>query len=419
MAPFTITARWVFPVSGPPIEGGVITVRDGRIQAVEKSGTKRPDIDLGDVAILPGLVNAHTHLDLSGMRGMISTGQDFTHWLRAVIEHRRGLSLDQAIMDIRTGIAESVHNGVTLLGDISSQGLSWRYLSESPLRAVAFYELLGLPSDRAEKALTQAEDWLKGHEATQTCRPGLSPHAPYSVRSSLFEAASGLARKHRVPFAIHLAETLEEMELLEHRKGPFVPFLTELGVWDPDGLIHNPQEVIQQGISLSNFLVIHGNYLKLDTIRGSGNHVTVIYCPRTHAAFGHAPHPFRQILANGGRVALGTDSLASNPDLNILSEARFVHKLHPDFPGDLLLRMITLSGSEALGWDHETGSLAPGKSADLIVLPLPSGDSKDPHDRLFNSDSSISKVMWRGSWVYEADSLSRIGDTGSEETPVS
>ncbi len=127
-------------------------------------------------------------------------------------------------------------------------------------------------------------------------------------------------------------------------------------------------------------------------------HSSIVYCPRTHAAFGHPPHPFREFLQRGVRVALGTDSLASNPDLDILAEMRFIHERYPDFPGDALLRMGTLSGAEALGWADECGSLTPGKSADLAIVPLPNEEG-DPFDLLLKSQSRVSRTMFRGQWV--------------------
>ena len=125
---------------------------------------------------------------------------------------------------------------------------------------------------------------------------------------------------------------------------------------------------------------------------------TIVYCPRTHAAFRHPTHPFREFLQRDVRVCLGTDSLASNPDLDILAEARFVHAKYPDFPGDALLKMITLSGAEALGWANETGSLEPGKSADFVVVPLPDREASDPHELLFADHAADRRTMFRGQW---------------------
>jgi cytosine/adenosine deaminase-related metal-dependent hydrolase len=397
--PWTLTARWVFPVAGPPLERAVLTIDGERITAVEPDRTGPIDLDLGEAAVLPGLVNVHTHLDLTGLRGRIAVGGDFTTWLREVIAFRRARPPERVGADIRAGVEECLAHGVTLLGDISAGGDSWAALAAAPLRAVVFYELLGLPRKRADAALDAARQWLAGHPATPTCRPGLSPHAPYSVRGNLFLEAARLARQQdpRAPLAVHLAETAEELQLLHEHDGPFVAFLQELGVWAPDGLADSAISVMSLCNQAIPKLFIHGNYLSATARFPPGS--TVIYCPRTHAAFGHTPHPFRRFLARGIAVALGTDSLASNPDLDLLAEARFLHRHYPDVGGADLLRMATLNGARALGWDHETGSLEVGKSADLVVLPLPTGTADDPHHLILGSQHPVSRVLWRGRWL--------------------
>lgn len=237
---WTLTARWVFPVDAPPLERGVVAVVGDKIAAVEAHGRLTADIDLGDAAVLPGLVNAHTHLDLSGMRGLAPPTPDFTDWLRKVIGHRRARSSEQVQADVRAGLAECLRFGTTLLGDISGDGGSWDALANAPVRAVVFREFLGLTKDRASGAYERLDRWLASRIATPTCRPGVSPHAPYSVRSSLFFAAS----TRGVPIAVHLAETAAEQELLVLRRGPFVLLLQELGVWDPEGLAEDTDHVL-------------------------------------------------------------------------------------------------------------------------------------------------------------------------------
>jgi cytosine/adenosine deaminase-related metal-dependent hydrolase len=396
-SPWTLTARWIFPVSGPPMAGGVLTISGKRIVSVEPAGARKADVDLGDIAVLPGLVNAHTHLDLTGLRGQCPPSADFTGWLRRVIAHRRNVTPEQIETDIRAGLAESLRHGTTLLGDITAAGMSWPILVDAPLRSVVFYELLGLTQERATAALESALDWLMVDPTTSTCRPGLSPHAPYSVRVNLLAGASLLAQQMGCPLAIHVAESRDELELLQHRRGPFVPFLKDLGVWDADGLAMSPEEVMQLCGRISRRLFIHGNYLAPSSSLTPNS--SIVYCPRTHAAFGHAPHPFRDFLARGVRVALGTDSLASNPDLSILAEVRFLHQRCPDVPGATLLRMATLAGAEALGWADETGSLEAGKSADLVVVPLGPGPGDDPYKRLLESDAPVQRVLCRGQWI--------------------
>ncbi len=402
ISPWTLTARWLFPVSQPPLQHGTVTISGDRIVAVEPHGSRTADIDLGNTAILPGLVNAHTHLDLSGLRGKCPPTPDFTGWLRAVIQYRgsqnQTLTPEQLETDIHTGVSESLRFGTTLLGDIDAQG-SWRVLREATLRSVVFRELLGLPRWKAWIATDRAKRSLKAtrhHPVKITCRDGLSPHAPYSVRDSLYEEAACLANEFHVPIATHLAETTEELELLAHQRGPFVALLSELGLWDPAGLVSSPQRVLQVCGQVEAPVFVHCNYLPPAAGLPLGS--TIIYCPRTHAAFGHPPHPFRDFLARGIRVALGTDSLASNPDLDVLAEARFIHQKYPDVPGATVLRMATLSGAEALGWQTETGSLEPGKSADLIVLPLPNEENDDPHRLVLESALPVQKVLWRGNW---------------------
>jgi cytosine/adenosine deaminase-related metal-dependent hydrolase len=201
----------------------------------------------------------------------------------------------------------------------------------------------------------------------------------------------------RATVAIHLAESPGEMELIRSHSGPFVLFLQQLGAWDESGLIRSIDGIIAAHRSMGTTLFIHGNYLQPEVVQSFTPGMSIVYCPRTHAAFKHPPHPFREFLARGARVCLGTDSLASNPDLDIIAEARLVHQLFPDFPGDQLLRMVTLSGAEALGWSDMCGSLEVGKSADLVVVPLPDREA-DPHELLLANHSGERRTMFRGEW---------------------
>jgi cytosine/adenosine deaminase-related metal-dependent hydrolase len=390
----TLTARWIFPVAGPPLPNGTITIRGDSIEAVTPRGERIADEDFGNAAIIPGLVNAHTHLDLSGARAQTPpTDPDhFTDWLRGVIAYRRSRAPEQVTADMQTGLAECLSHGTTLLGDITADGGSWDAIAASQVRAVVFRELIGLSSERAEKAGAAGLEWHKTHLATATCRPALSPHSPYSARESLLTAGDP-----RFMVAIHLAESPSELKLIQSHAGPFVPFLQQLGAWDETGLTRSIDQVITANRSSRNALFVHGNYLQPEVAQFFQDSMSIVYCPRTHAAFKHQPHPFREFLARGIRVCLGTDSLASNPDLDILAEARFVHRLHPDFPCDQLLRMVTLAGAEALGWSDVCGSLEVRKSADLVVVSLPDRET-DPHELLLSDHPGNRRTMFRGAW---------------------
>lgn len=390
----TYTARWVFPVSGPPLANGTVTVRGTCIEAVEPHGTRTPDEDFGNAAIIPGLVNPHTHLDLSGARGQIppTDPEHFTDWLRGVIAYRRTRSPEQVQADIRAGLAECFRFGTTLIGDIASEGASWDALAAAKTRAVVFRELIGLTTEGWQKAMGALSIWGEAHPNTSTCHKAASPHAPYSVSGALIRSIAW----NGWTMTIHLAESPAEMELLEHHSGPFREFLESLGVWEPGNIADSLRFILWRTRRSQFVLFAHGNYLPPDTKLKP--HQSIVYCPRTHAAFGHPPHPFKEFLARGVRVCLGTDSLASNPDLDILAEARFVRRRYPDFPGDQLLRMVTRVGAEALGWDNETGSLEAGKSADFVVVPLPNTDASDPHELLFAEHAGERRTMFRGEW---------------------
>jgi cytosine/adenosine deaminase-related metal-dependent hydrolase len=385
----------VLPVAAAPLEHSCVTIAGDKITGIG-ARQRNPDLDLGNVAVLPGLVNAHTHLDLSGLRGRMPFSGDFTAWLRAVIGHRRQRTPEQVQQGIRSGAAECLRHGVTLVGDLSDRGGSLSILRDFPLRAVVFFELLGLTAERASQGWAAAQEWLRGEE-TPTGRRGLSPHAPYSVRRTLFRAAGARAASVGLPVMVHLAETQAELDLLARQEGPFRRFLEDLGVWDAGGLVSDAAEVVGLLAGSPHLLLAHGNFL--DPAMPLGRNVTVVYCPRTHRFFGHPPHPFREMLAGGVRVAIGTDSLASNPDLDILQEIRFLHNEYPEVPGATLLHIATLAGAEALGWESETGSLTPGKSADLVVVPLPAGDDGDPYRLLLESDAAVERVLFRGQWV--------------------
>jgi cytosine/adenosine deaminase-related metal-dependent hydrolase len=385
------------------LRDGTLTIAGERILAVEPSGSRAADIDLGESIILPGLVNAHTHLDLTGLRGQTPPGADFPGWLAQVIRHRRATPAEQVAADIRAGLQESVRYGTTLLGDIAGQGWSWQQLTEAPIRSVVFYELLGLPENRAQQALADATAWLRLRSPSTTCRLGLGPHAPYSARASLIVESRKLSERSSLAWGMHLAETEAEGELLSQRRGPLVPFLQALGVWDRLGLVSAWQEILAVAAGQSPAVLAHCNYLPLPEPGQWPANAAVVYCPRTHAAFGHPPHPWRQLQQRGIRVALGTDSLASNPDLDVLGEARFLFRRFPEIPAAELIRLATLSGAEALGWSKETGSLEAGKSADFVLLPLPHGAPEiDPCRAILASELPVQVVFCRGRCIHRA-----------------
>jgi cytosine/adenosine deaminase-related metal-dependent hydrolase len=230
-------------------------------------------------------------------------------------------------------------------------------------------------------------------------RPGLSPHAPYTVPQELFERAIGLAVRHAAPVAVHLAETAAELELLATGTGELVEMMRSLRLWRPE--LHpqgrRPIDWLRTLAAVPHGLVVHGNYLddeELDFLAANEN-LTLVYCPRTHAYFGHPPHPFRRLLELGGRVALGTDGRSSNPDLDLWGEARFLRTRHPDLPSGTILDLATRRGAEALGVADRHGALAPGRPANFLAVSLTGSGTDEPPD-LFAAGSRVTRIFRNG-----------------------
>lgn len=411
-AAYTLGARYVFPVEGPPIADGRLGIEKGRIVWVTSGADRAADLDLGNVAITPGFVNAHTHLELSPLEppaGSAPAVENEVHWLRRVVDQRRSGSEESLRAAASRNVAASVAAGTCLVADTTTAGQSWDAIAAAPLRGVVFCELIGIRRERGLQTCADTWNWLATIRADQqvaaSARTGLSPHAPYSTSGWLYHRAA----ESGMPLSTHLAEMPEELELLRTRNGPLREFLESLGAWDSDWdpIGPRPADYVRRGkLRDADWLIAHGTYLDpadfwqfRPEAAPSGQRVAIAFCPRTHARFGHAPHPYRTLLERGVVVCLGTDSLASSPTLSILDEVRFLRRRDPTLSGPLLLSMATLFGAWALRAETTTGSLRPGKSADFAVIALPDRDSADPHDLLFDSDLPVTASAFEGSWV--------------------
>ena len=392
---FAIRARYVFPVDRPPLRDAAIVFDRSRIVAVGEQAA-RDARDLGNVAILPGLVNPHTHLEFSDLRHPLGApGMSFPDWIRLVVRSRRERP---AMMDsIAHGIAESSSHGVTALGEIASS--VWRMEKPPPVEITEFVESIALKADRIDSKFSEIESALP--DWTDSLRPGISPHAPYSVHPELLRKLVGLSAERKIPLAHHLAESREELELLRSGRGRFVPLLKEFDAWDPAAIPagSRPLVYLRMLADAHRALVIHGNYLddeEFEFLAAHAERMSVVYCPRTHAFFQHDPYPLAKMLAAGVNVAIGTDSRASAPDLNPLAEMRFAAQRHREISADVFLRMITQAAAKALGREDVIGTLTPGKLADLAIVQLPDHDAADPHELLLDPGCRVVATMFRG-----------------------
>lgn len=371
-----------------------------------------PCVDLGNVAILPGFVNAHTHLEFSDCAAPLGTaGMPLPDWLRMVIAARRDAG-GNAVDAIARGLTESLHTGTTTLGEIATSGWTEQSLADAPLDLLAYFEMRGLLAERVPERLADAERIVRLAGAARPphrWRVGLSPHAPYSVHPELLVGLVRLAHAHDLPVVMHLAESREEIELLATGGGPFRSFLEKLGVWDSSAFTHGtrPLDYLQVLASAPRALVVHGNYLsdyELEYLAIHGERMTTVYCPRTHDYFGHSRHPLPRLLALGASVAIGTDSRASNPDLDMLAEMRHVAGTFPELAPADVLRLGTLAGAQALDCAATAGSLEAGKLANLAIVELPTHDATDPHELLFDSTFPVVATYYRGQAVTAGNS---------------
>ena len=398
-------AKYVLAEADLLLQDATVHVSDpGRISRVEPwqdpPGTMEAKIvDWGSAVIMPGLVNAHTHLELTCLHGQLTRFSTFFDWVSQLIERRREWTRTEYIESVRQGAQMCLSSGTTLVGDISASGVSWEALKPLPLRKVVFEEALSFLPEAASQTLASLQARLKRGRRDKLLKIGISPHAPYSVSPELYRALAEMAREKELPLATHLAETREELEFLESGTGPIKAFLESVKAlpehWTPPGL--DPVSYLEQsGVLESPVLLIHCNYLDADSMRKIlSSRSSVVYCPRSHNFFGHTNHPVRELLDHGVNVALGTDSLASNDTLSILDEMRFLFQSRKDLKAEEIFRMATLNGAGALGFASTLGRLRRGYWADLTVLRL----AEDPGPKNFLSQILEGAGEWQGTVV--------------------
>jgi len=404
-----LRAAWLAGMAGPLVRDGAVAFDQQRILASGPADALRerhPDAqiaDAGDSIILPGLVNAHTHLELSDCRPAARAEGGFVAWLKELI-FRTGI--DPAGMAaavggaIPEGVAQCIQFGVTSVGDISKQCLLTRpLLRDSPLRVVSYGEVQAMASRRnlLEERLAAAID---SAHASDRLTIGLTPHAPYSVEEQAYRRCLEMARQRNLPLATHLAESPDEAVFLADHSGPFRELWDGFGWWD-EGVPRFAGGPIRfaQALGLLDYptLLAHVNYCDDEelAILAAGR-ASVVYMPRTHAYFGHAPHRWRQMLKMGINVAVGTDSRASSPDLNLVEELRLLHRLAPSVAAERLWEMATVRAARAIGQEGAVGSILRGKRADFAVFPA---RSSHPLAEVLESDVLPSQVWIGGARV--------------------
>lgn len=339
-------------------------------------------LDCGDALLAPAWINAHVHLELSLLEGTLPRGEGFVPWVRALVTTRSGKGEAFFAAGVRRGLGLALRSGTGTLGEVTTTGVSGEILRESGLTSVVFEETIAPHPEQAEAALVRVGERVdRLGPADAAVRPGVAPHAPYTVSEELLRGLAALAERRGLPLSVHLSETEEEVRMFERGDGPLVDFLRSLGAvpggWTSprcrpvawlDGL----------GILRRRPLLVHCNYLDDDDIERIGSSgASVVFCPRSHRFFGHREHPFRRLRDRGVPVALGTDSLASNDTLSMLDEVRELARVESGLAPSELFTTASEGGARALGLEGEIGRIAAGCRADLVAYPLGSDASRD------------------------------------------
>jgi 5-methylthioadenosine/S-adenosylhomocysteine deaminase len=372
------TARWVLPVEGAPLEHGAVLVDEaGRIAAVgpesELAGGAAETVALGNAVVVRGLINCHTHLELTGFDHAI-TADDFPGWIRQLIALKAARTAEQVLAAARQGVRDCWASGVTTVADTGDSGAVIQALSQLGGSGIAYHEVFGPDPSLADQHFAGWVGRLAELRqfATERVYLGASPHAPYSVSGPLYEKVARYAAEAGLPVAVHLAESQDESLLLESATGSFARMWEGRGIARPALPGRSPVAWLDQHQVLGpRTLCIHTvrvSHPDIATLARRG--VAIAHCPRSNRSHGHGDAPLKALLAAGLRVGVGTDSVASVAPLDLRAEARAAREL-AGLSAEATLRLLTLDAARVLGLEADIGSLVPGKWADLAAFELP------------------------------------------------
>lgn len=370
-------AAIVLPIGADPIPRGAVVVEHGKIAWVGKAGDE-PSlnharvVELGNAVLAPGLVNAHTHLDLTVMQGVLD-GLSFFDWIRTLLACRGELSQEQVLDSARLGVIRGLEAGITTYADTAPFDAPFRAMVELGVRGIAFLEVFGPDPSVATHNVAELRERIRPmrDSATPLVGVGVSPHSPYSVSDDLYVAAAAFARAEGLPMATHLAESADETDLVTAAGGPFAGMLRSRNIAVAPRAASPVALLDRLGVLGPDVLLIHCVRCGADdivSIARSG--ASVATCPRSNRYFGHGSAPVTGLRRAGARLGVGSDSMASNRSMDMMAEAREALAGEPGAAAADHWRLATLGGAAALGLDSRVGTLELGKDADLAAFPI-------------------------------------------------
>ena len=401
-----LRARAVVTMTGPVIRDGAVAVEKNRIVEcgpfADLGGAADGEVlDLGEVVLLPGLINAHCHLDYTMLRRAITPPKSFTAWVQRINALKRSLDSADYLAAIERGFTELKRWGTTSVCNIEAFPELMMKLGPSPIRTWWFYEMIDIRHRITTDDVVAGALSFFQHRANSLDNFGLSPHAPYTASLGLFHLANSCATAFTMPLTTHVAESREEFAMFRTARGPLFDFMTSLQRPMQDCGTETPfAHLWKSGAIHGGWLLAHMNELieedfqLLDSLpRGSGP--SVVHCPGSHAYFGHTPFPYRRLHDLGVNISVGTDSLASTESFSLFEELRRLSAAEPWLTGEQLLRTVTVNPARALGRRGTLGTIQAGAFADLIALPT-SGTLSRIHEEIVASAAPVSWMMIDG-----------------------
>ena len=413
-----IRARIVVTMHGAPIENGAVAVSGNQVVDVGrfddiKTRNAGNAVDLGEQVLLPGLINAHCHLDYTCLGGKILPQKSFTDWIQAINAEKSELSAKDYLASINQGFEEAKRFGTTAIANLTAFPDLISQV-QPPIRTSWFAELIDIREperanelvDRAIESLGRARSSLpavRGPGAPW----GLAPHALFTASKDLFRRCEEIAQREHVLLTTHLAESREEMEMFRHGSGPLYEFIKSIGRpmddcgnGTPLGLFvgaPGPRTAGKLGRARPNWIVAHLNELTesdFELLERSNSKFHVVHCPRSHNYFGHSPFAFERLRSLGFNVCFGTDSLASNESLSLFDEMRAFQKNFSRVSPEEILQMATVNPARGLRYENALGQIRPGFGADLIAFPC--STSTDIFGQILAFDAPVSWSMVNG-----------------------
>jgi cytosine/adenosine deaminase-related metal-dependent hydrolase len=406
-----LRARVVLPISRPPIEDGAVRISGNRIAEVGswKDFSRMEDVvDLGDVILMPGLINAHCHLDYTDMTGLMPPQKSFTDWIRLMLATKAGWNYSEFAQSWVRGADMLAKTGTTTVADFETvPELLPDVWSTTPLRVISMFEMTGVKNRRDPRAILLDN---VNHIMTLPggrCRPGLAPHAPYSTAPELLRLTADMARQRHWPLSIHVSESVQEFEMFMKGRGVMFDWLRRNDRDMSDCGERSPLKHLDRyGVLSENCLAVHVNYLaEGDAKLLAKRKTSVAHCPRSHAYFGHENFPLGALTKAKVNLCLGTDSLATvykkprqTVELNMFDELQAFAAKHSRVRMETILQMATVNGARALGMAGQAGEISEKALADLIVIPF-RGKVEDAIETAVHHEGDVLASMIDGEWA--------------------